>query len=186
MLPAHIRVKPVWYRSAFAEIFFILLFAGGLAYLVFKIIRHNEKLHRARMVSMQERYEDDMRRLRLSSYLSYPMELTPEGETFLSEVVRHIDENYSDPLFSVETLASQMCMSRSNLHLKVKAVTGAGPLDLIKRIRMDKAKSLLKQGDVKFTDVAEQCGFSSLSYFSTAFKKATGYSPGEYSALMKG
>lgn len=182
----HIRVKPVWYRSTFAEILFFLLLAGGLAWLVLKILRHNEKLHRARMVSLQERYEDDMRRLRLSSYLSSPIELTPESETFLSEVVRHIDENVSDSLFSVETLASQMCMSRSNLHLKVKAVTGAGPLVLIKRIRMDKAKSLLKQGDVKFTDVAEQCGFSSLSYFSTAFKKATGYSPGEYSALMKG
>ena len=97
-----------------------------------------------------------------------------------------IEENLGDPDFSVEKLASLLCMSRSNLHLKLHNITGSGALELIRSMRMEKARSLLREGKSSVTEVAELCGFSSLSYFSTAFRKECGLSPGEYASKVKG
>ncbi len=74
-------------------------------------------------------------------------------------------------------------MSRGNLHLKVKAITGKSPIELIKIIRMEKACSLLREGNLSVTEIAEQSGFQTASYFITSFKKTFGTTPRKYSMM---
>ena len=182
----NIRVKPVWYRSLAARIFFILLLLASLSLLTLKLLRRNEARHAARMDRMKEKYEQDMRRLRVAAYLPKGKAGGPEESEFLFSVLSIIEENLGDPDFSVEKLASLLCMSRSNLHLKLHNITGSGALELIRSMRMEKARSLLREGKSSVTEVAELCGFSSLSYFSTVFRKECGLSPGEYASKVKG
>lgn len=180
-----IRMRPVWYRSLAAEIVFCLLLLGSLSILTLKLLRRNEARHAARMDRLKEKYEKDMRQLRVAAYLPKGAGADPGDSEFLFSVLSIIENNLGDPGFSVEKLASLLCMSRSNLHLKLHNITGSGALELIRRLRMEKARSLLREGKSSVTEVAEQCGFSSLSYFSTAFRKDCGLSPGEYASKVK-
>ena len=61
----------------------------------------------------------------------------------------------------------------------IKALTGQSPIDFIKSIRLNRALELLQSHKYTITEVSELCGYSSISYFSTVFKKYFGKSPTE-------
>jgi AraC-like DNA-binding protein len=69
-------------------------------------------------------------------------------------------------------------MSRSSFAAKFKELTGSSPLDYVTSWRMHKAKSLLSQGSVSISDVANLVGYTSEAAFSKAFKRETGTPPG--------
>lgn len=71
-------------------------------------------------------------------------------------------------------------MSRSNLYLKLKAITGESITAFIKKIRFQKAAALIESKQYTIAEIAYMCGFNSPSYFSTAFKQYFGYMPSEH------
>lgn len=99
---------------------------------------------------------------------------------FLQRMFDLINSNYSDPQFDVSALAGKMAMSRSVLHVKMKAVTDVSPSELINKRRMNEAMEMIKDRKYALADIALACGFSSQSYFSKAFKKMYGESPSKY------
>ena len=58
-------------------------------------------------------------------------------------------------------------------------------MEVLIGIRMEKAKELLSQTELKNYEIAEKVGFVDPHYFSIAFKKAAGMSPTEYARSMK-
>jgi AraC-like DNA-binding protein len=70
-------------------------------------------------------------------------------------------------------------MSSSLLYKKTKSLTGLSPTDFIKTIRLDHALELLQTRKYTITEVSEFCGFASVGYFSTVFRKHFGKSPTE-------
>ncbi len=73
-----------------------------------------------------------------------------------------------------------MGMSRSNLHLKLKAITGESTNDFIRKIKFNEASKLLLDGRYNVAEVSTIVGFNSPSYFSTSFKNYFGCLPTEY------
>jgi AraC-like DNA-binding protein len=73
-----------------------------------------------------------------------------------------------------------MNASSSLLYKKIKALTDQSPVDFIKAVRLNHALELLQSRKYTVTEVSEFCGFSSVGYFSTAFKKHFGKSPTEF------
>lgn len=57
-------------------------------------------------------------------------------------------------------------MSRSNLHLKLKAITGESTIDFIRKIRFNEAAKLLKDGRYTVAEVSTMVGFNTPSYFA--------------------
>jgi DNA-binding response OmpR family regulator len=100
-------------------------------------------------------------------------------EEFLSKAMFIIEKHMDNEDFSVEDFSSEMCMSRSGLHLKLKAITGESARDFIRKVKLNHACKLLKEGKYNLTEISELIGFTP-AYFSTAFKKYTGYMPSEY------
>ena len=100
-----------------------------------------------------------------------------EIDPFLENVLKVIDENLSKPDFNVESLASKVHTSRSNLFKKIKPITGKSPVVLIREMRMQKAKLLLEKGDYAIAEIAEKVGFEDKSYFARVFKQYFGHSP---------
>ena len=182
-----IRVRPPWYGTLFAEICFILAALAGLIALMREILRRNNQRNAEAMQKMKARYEEKMRHARVTAFLANPSRQLGAGdEAFLCQTLDLIDSGLTHPQFSVETLASKLGMSRANLHLRLKALTGMAPIDIITRIRLDKATELIRDGSLTFAEIAERTGFNSASYFSSCFKKATGLTPKEYSLLLQG
>lgn len=82
--------------------------------------------------------------------------------------------------YSVNELATDMHISRSQLHRKLQTLTGFSTTNFIKMVRLEKAKDMLKTGQGNVTEVAYSCGFSSQSYFTKSFTEYFGEPPSKY------
>ena len=103
-----------------------------------------------------------------------------EDEQLLQSCINYIRENMDEPGLNVEDISKKMNMSRNSLHRKIKVMTGSSPVELIKTIRMKQAALLLEKSNVTVSEVAYRVGYSSLSYFSSAFNNYWGVSPTQY------
>ncbi len=123
---------------------------------------------------MQERYSKS------KNVASEHITFNDVDEEFLSRAVDVVRKNLSNESFSTEEFAQAMNMSRSSLHLKMKALTGESALDFIRKIRFNEACELLKENRWTIAEISYKVGFSTPSYFSTSFKKYVGCLPTEY------
>ncbi len=105
------------------------------------------------------------------------------NQIFLNKVITQIENNISNNGLSVEILAGEVGLSRSQLHRKVIAITGQSVGKLIRDIRLKRAADLLSQQVGTVSEIGYMTGFSSPSYFNKCFKDHFGHAPGE---LMKG
>lgn len=99
---------------------------------------------------------------------------------FLNELNAFIDENIENENLNVDSIGKHIGISRVQLYRKINALLGCSVNDLILNKRLTKAKHLLSQGELSIAEVAYQVGFSSPSYFSTAFKKRYNVSPKDW------
>ncbi|WP_430969087.1 helix-turn-helix domain-containing protein [Spongiimicrobium sp. 2-473A-2-J] len=88
-------------------------------------------------------------------------------------------ENLGDEDFSVQTLALVYGISRSQLHRKLKRISGQSVSQFIREIRLNEAMKMLKNDEASVSEIAYKVGFSSTSYFNTCFHNRYGYSPGK-------
>ena len=102
-----------------------------------------------------------------------------KGWRGIARAIQHINR-YCDQNLKLEDYAAMCNMSKYHFLRVFKSVTGATPLEYRGGIRIDHAKELLKNSNFSISEIAESLGFSSLAYFSAAFKKSTGVSPTEY------
>jgi two-component system sensor histidine kinase ChiS len=100
-------------------------------------------------------------------------------DEYIGKAIEIIDKNIDDSEFSVNELADALFISRSQLHRKIKTLTGLSTTHFIRTVRLEKAKDLLKTNSGNVTEVAYLCGFSSQSYFTKSFADYFGYPPSD-------
>ncbi|MBR6936574.1 MAG: substrate-binding domain-containing protein [Prevotella sp.] len=98
---------------------------------------------------------------------------------FISRFKKVVEERMTDSELSVETIGSELGLSRVQLYRKVKALTGSSPVDLLRKARLNKAQQLLQTTDLSVSEIAYQVGFTSPSYFTKCYKDEYGKVPGE-------
>ena len=101
-------------------------------------------------------------------------------ESFLLKVNKTIQENLSNTNLDIQFICKEIGLSRTSLYTKLKALTGIGANDYINKFRIEKALTLIANTEMTFTEISEEVGFTSPSYFSTAFKQYTGETPTQY------
>ncbi len=101
-------------------------------------------------------------------------------DAFLLKIESIILDNLDDDEFSIDHLAKSLYLSRSQVHRKIKALTGLSTSIYVRMIRLNKAKELLSYGDKTVSEVAYITGFKSPIYFSQVFKETFKVSPTEY------
>lgn len=92
----------------------------------------------------------------------------------------YIQQNYSDPYFSVASVAENFDISTSYLRREFSLAYGESPIAFLGALRLGKAKTMLTSEYLTVAEIAEQCGYTSSSYFIQVFRKATGESPNRY------
>ena len=108
-----------------------------------------------------------------------PLMENEHNEKFVRRIMEVAKDHLSDGAFDKEGFAMAMNVSSSLLYKKMKALTGLSPTDFMKTIRLQHACELLQSHNYSVTDVSEMCGFSSVGYFSTVFKKHFKKSPSD-------
>lgn len=104
---------------------------------------------------------------------------------FMQRVTDIIYREMSNPDFSPSILAKKLCLSISQLNRKMIAISGYNPSAYILNLRINKAKNILSTKNIPITEVADECGFYDLPYFSRTFKKQTGVTPSQYRRLPR-
>ena len=101
------------------------------------------------------------------------------NDKFVKRMLEVAKTNISNAEFDKDEFASKMNVSSSLLYKKIKALTDQSPTDFIKTVRLNHAVELLQSRKYTVTEVSELCGFASVGYFSTVFRKHFGKSPSE-------
>jgi len=101
-------------------------------------------------------------------------------DAFLQKLLRLIEENISNPNFSVEELSGDMFVSRYTLYKKILALTGKTPNEFIRHMRLKRAAQLLENGYLTISQICYKVGFKSQKYFVKSFKSEFNVSPSNY------
>jgi DNA-binding response OmpR family regulator len=104
---------------------------------------------------------------------------TDADAKFMYQFRKLVQQRMGDSELNVEVIAAEMGLSRVQLYRKVKALTDASPVEMIRMSRLNRAKILLSKGDRNVSEVAYEVGFSSPSYFSKCYKEQFGHLPAE-------
>jgi DNA-binding response OmpR family regulator len=104
---------------------------------------------------------------------------TDADAKFMFQFRKLVQQRMGDSELNVEVIAAEMGLSRVQLYRKVKALTDASPVEMIRMSRLNRAKILLSKGDKNVSEVAYEVGFSSPSYFSKCYKDQFGHLPAE-------
>ncbi|WP_243739317.1 hybrid sensor histidine kinase/response regulator transcription factor [Flavicella sediminum] len=106
--------------------------------------------------------------------------VTSTDEKFLQNAIQIVEKHMMNTEFSVEMLVKEMALSRSNLHFKIKELTGLSSSEFIRNIRLKRAVQLLESSDLSVKEIMYMTGFNTASYFSKCFKKQFGIIPSKY------
>jgi AraC-like DNA-binding protein len=92
-----------------------------------------------------------------------------------------MDREYAQPL-DVSALATTACMSQAHFSRRFRETYGETPYSYLMTRRIERAKALLRRGDLSVTDVCFTVGWGSLGSFSARFTELVGESPSAYRA----
>ena len=108
-----------------------------------------------------------------------------EGFARVALAVQHINRYYNSDL-SLADYAAMCSMSKYHFLRVFEQATGSTPLEYRAGIRLEHAAELLRDEEYTVEQIAEMTGYSSVSYFSTAFKRRYGLSPKKYQFSERG
>lgn len=117
-------------------------------------------------------------------------QLTPDSTTinktimkedaFLLKVRRSVESHISDENFGISELCDVLAISRTQLHRKLKAVTGKSTSYVVRSIRLKKAKTLLQNTELNVSEVGYEVGYANSSHFAQDFRKEFGQAPSKF------
>lgn len=109
---------------------------------------------------------------------SLEKDIQQENE-FLQKIRQDIETHIDEEDYGIMQICQTVSMSRSQVHRKIKALTGQSTSLFIRRIRLHKARELLKTTNLNISQIAYEVGFKYPNYFSKAFHEEFGTRPTE-------
>ena len=126
-------------------------------------------------------------REQLKAHYSHDLNLEVNGTSpgsldkkFINDFIAMIEKHMANSELHVNDISRELGMSRVQVYRKVKALLGYSVNDYIISVRLKKAKHLLLNTDKTIAEISTEVGFSSPTYFSTAFKSKFNLSPREF------
>ncbi|NIK92121.1 helix-turn-helix domain-containing protein [Mangrovimonas sp. CR14] len=101
------------------------------------------------------------------------------GQDFLNCLEKILERHLANENFGVKILAKELRISRSQLHRKLRKLSGKSTSQFINAFRLKKALEMLQKDEATASEIAYRVGFNSPSYFNTCFKSYFGFTPGE-------
>lgn len=147
-------------------------------YLVEKFCGRQAAVHSAKAMVL------DMGRV---SQAPYDCFLPPRdhGDPLVLRVQEWIEQHESEPI-DYHGLAQEIGMSRRSMERRFKQAVGVTPLGYVQKLRVEKAKRLLEQGTLTFSEITYQVGYDDIPFFRKIFVRLTGLRPNEYQRRFMG
>ena len=139
-------------------------------------VRSLSELHAAYREAMEALRQAD----RSESGAQFMSDIAPAvrgGELLCRRALEAIDQNYMDPDLSLVSLSGMLDVSPNHLSSCIKKTAGESFINILIRKRMEAARELLAEPNLRIQEVALRCGYTDQHYFSYCFKKYCGESP---------
>ncbi len=151
-----------------------------------QLIRQEDPLFGAEQLIQVQLEEFLIRLIRECGSASPAEEDLSENETNsrLATICRYLEENVENKL-SFGDVCQQFSMSESSLKKLFREGIGCGAIDYYNRCKIDRAKQLIREKNINFTEIADRLGYNSVQFFSRRFKQSTGMTPSQYAASIK-
>ncbi len=98
-------------------------------------------------------------------------------DCFYTRFLEVFSEHISNPNLSIEEIASEMGLGHSQFYRKIKALTNYTPVELIRQLRLKRARHLLLTTRKTVSEIAYEVGFSSPAYFTKCYRTAFNETP---------
>ncbi len=141
---------------------------------------HNEILKQTVQQLIGERKKLQLRYSRELILKPVDIVLNTIDERFLEKLGEITEKQLSNPDFSTDEFASELGMSRMQLHRKLKSLLNVSTTEFIRNERLKAAAELMKKGNKNVSEIAYTVGFNDVSYFSKCFKDLYNKTPSEY------
>ena len=101
-----------------------------------------------------------------------------------NKIIAYLSENLESSIRFSDVMHYSH-LSRTNLKMLFKKKMGTGVIEYYRKLKIEKAKSMIREGRLNFTQIANALKYNTVHYFSARFKKETGMTPTEYSQSVK-
>ncbi|MBO7484996.1 MAG: response regulator [Spirochaetaceae bacterium] len=133
--------------------------------------------------------DEDNFRKKMESILNFAVEFRDSKMTgrygdVILKAKEYIDKNYADQNTTLTTVAEVVCLSPNHFSTIFSQECKTTFIEYLTNVRIENAKRLIRETDMKGYDIAYECGFSDPHYFSYIFKKNTGLSPREFKGTI--
>lgn len=106
--------------------------------------------------------------------------LSPQKKEYMQKSYDYILNNYKSHNFDYDELCEFSGLKYTYFNELFKKTYGMTPVRLVTKLKINYAKELLVTGRYSVAEIAEMCGLANTYYFSTVFKKQTGFAPSKY------
>jgi len=111
------------------------------------------------------------------------LETLNKEDHLVDKIMEYINLHYSEKIF-LSDIADVLNYSESLLSKRFRRVTQMTFNEYLNRFRIQKSVEYMKKGTYGLTGISDICGFSDYKYFSTVFKKYTGYTPSQFTNMI--
>lgn len=178
----HIYICYPWWRTWWAILIYIIG-VMGIGYLIYLFRKQRKafidtisEMQRGFKLAMEKRQNERLR----SQIETSNITVTDADEELKKKVIAIIEKNIDNSDFTVEHLSQDVGMSRANLHRKLVALTGQGPLGFMRSIRLQRSKQLLEKSQMTIAEISYAVGFNNPKNYSRYFKEEFGILPSQY------
>lgn len=137
------------------------------------------------LITLHRKYNERIKgiksRLPIPEYTSNMM----PNKQLIDQIHSYMSQNIQEKL-TISNICDAFNISSSTLELLFHKNEHCGAIEYFNNLRLKRAKELIREGDMNFTEIALHLSYSSLQYFSKQFKKSTGMSPLTYRNSIKG
>lgn len=115
----------------------------------------------------------------VSDLSSVPRVSSDIDNDFYNRFLEIFRADMGNPELNVDRIASKMGLERSQFYRKIKALTNYAPVELIRRLRLQRARVLITSTDKTISEIAYETGFSTPAYFTKCYRDAFNETPSE-------
>lgn len=114
-----------------------------------------------------------------------PRNMNIENE-FYNRFLEIFEKELGNPDTTVDTLAGKMGLERTQFYRKIKAITNYSPVELMRNIRLKRARAMVTSTERSISEIGYEVGFSTPAYFTKCYREAFGETPSETRIRISG
>jgi len=127
-----------------------------------------------------EQIKSELRRIISGAMIFRNSQTNHERSMLIQQAKRYVDNHFDNPDLQMNKVAAQFNLSSNHFSTLFSQEIGEPFRDYLNNLRINRAKELLSTTSIMCSQIAYQCGYNDPHYFSTFFKKKTGFTPQEF------